>query len=92
MNGMKSFYNDLCTKRTVDDSRSFFNDVNLEHKKLSPEQRASCEGPLTLQECTHSLHSMPSDKSPRSDELTTEVCRTFWDETGLLVLLIMLSV
>ena len=40
---------------------------------------STCEGEITLAECTKALSMMQNNKSPGSDALTTEFYRTFWD-------------
>ena len=85
MNEIKKFYEDLFTKRKDINSFNFYSNLYLNHKKLSEEESASCEGPLTLNECTSSLNSMSLNKSPGSDGLPVEFYRTFWNEIGLLV-------
>ena len=38
----------------------------------------TCEGPLTLEECTESLKTLHAGKSPGMDDRTTEFYRAFW--------------
>ena len=40
---------------------------------------STCEGEITLAECTKALSMMQNNKSPGSDGLTTEFYRAFWD-------------
>ena len=40
---------------------------------------STCEGEITLAECTKALSMMQNNKSPGSDILTTEFYRAFWD-------------
>ena len=53
----------------------FFN-VNFQ---LTEEMASTCEGEITLAECTKALSMMQNNKSPGSDGLTTEFYRAFWD-------------
>ena len=52
--------------------------------RLSEEAAAECEGeePLTLQELTDSLESMPRAKQPGSDGIPYEVLQQFWPILG----------
>lgn len=55
-------------------------------KKLSEEENSSCEGPLTLDECTRrSLNSMHLHKSPGSDRHSTEFYNYIWNKIAVLV-------
>jgi len=47
--------------------------------QLAEEMASTCEGELTLAECTKALSMMQNNKSPGSDRLTTEFYRAFWD-------------
>ena len=46
--------------------------------KLNEEERNSCEGILTINECYQALKSFADRKSPGNDGLTTEFYRCFW--------------
>jgi len=52
--------------------------------RLSEESAAECEGeePLTLQDLTDSLESMPRAKQPGSDGIPYEVLQQFWPILG----------
>ena len=65
------FYSDLFTDEPID---AFFKQRCLEsgEKSLSPPQRASCEGSLSLDELTNSVKSLNTGKSPGSDGLLVE--------------------
>ena len=68
-----SFYSDLFSSTKTDPA---FSDLLLR----SLERRAeSARGPLTSEECTAALKSMPRNKSPGLDGLTAEFYRHFWD-------------
>ena len=47
--------------------------------QLPEEMASTCEGEITLAECTKVLSMMQNNKSPGSDGLTTEFYRAFWD-------------
>lgn len=47
---------------------------------------ASCDGPLTLEECHKALSSMHIGKSPGSDGLSTDFYKFFWPLIGNLVI------
>ena len=47
--------------------------------QLPEEMASTCEGEITLAECTKALSMMQNNKSPGSDGLTTEFYRAFWD-------------
>ena len=47
--------------------------------QLPEEMARTCEGEITLAECTKALSMMQNNKSPGSDGLTTEFYRAFWD-------------
>ena len=56
------------------------------YKFLSPPQRDTCEGLLSLPELTDSLRSLNLGRSPGSDGLTTEFYLHFWNSSGPLLL------
>ena len=82
---LEHFYSDLYTKCNEVKSEHFFNTISFNYTKLSIDQQRSCEGLISLEECSRSLHSMPSQKSPGSDGLPVEFYKIFWDEVGTLV-------
>ena len=47
--------------------------------QLPEEMTSTCEGEITLAECTKALSMMQNNKSPGSDGLTTEFYLAFWD-------------
>ena len=61
----------------------FFESDGLKH--LEREESDSCEGLLTIEECTKVLSSFSSNKTPGSDGLTIEFYRFFWDILAALV-------
>ena len=53
--------------------------IRLCLKYFSADQRQSCEGLLTKDECITSLKQMAKGKSPRSDGLSAEFYLAFWE-------------
>ena len=56
----------------------FFDDLNT----LKQEDADTCEGLLTLEECTNSLKQFMNNKTPGSDGFTIEFYRFFWNAIG----------
>ena len=55
---------------------SFLNDLNI--PQLSEEQKNSCEGLISQEECSELLDSFQSNKSPGNDGIPAEFYRKFW--------------
>ena len=81
----KSFYEKLYDRDINISSEFFYNSINFDHVKLSEDEKDSCEGDLTLQDCTKSLLSMSNNKSPGSDGIPVEFYQLFWDDIGELM-------
>ena len=79
------FYSDLFSKEPID---AVYKQICLDSidKFLSPPQRDSCEGFLSLPELSDTLRSLNLGKSPGSDGLTTEFYLHFWSSLGPLLL------
>ena len=79
------FYSDLFSKDPID---AVCKQICLSSidKFLSPPQRDTCEGLLSLPELTDSLRSLNLGRSPGSDGLTTEFYLHFWNSLGPLLL------
>ena len=60
------------------DSEEFSDFFNVDFQ-LTEEMASTCEGEITLAECTKALSTMQNNKSPGSDGLTTEFYRALWD-------------
>lgn len=77
----RDFYAQLFSESRTDD---FLQDSFLDylHTSLSPDQRLSCEGPLTSDECLSALRGMASNKAPGLDGLPKEFYLAFWDILG----------
>ena len=85
LQGAKTYYEflysskiDLSTSNKKEDS--FFPDNNK--VKLNYNQKISCEGLLSAEECLLSLKSMESGKSPGTDGLPTEFYKIFWNNVS----------
>ena len=77
----RAFYQNLFSGLTVDPEmqETFFSSLE---RRLSQEDSASCEGPLTPDECLSALRGMASNKTPGVDGLPKEFYLTFWDTLG----------
>ena len=75
------FYQGLYTSinKNVDATakiESFLRDLNI--PKLSEEQKLSCEGKITLEECALLLETFQNNKTPGNDGIPIEFYRKFW--------------
>ena len=78
----ENFYRNLYTSKNVcHNDESFFN----HNVKLTDEQKESCEGNITFQECSYALSKMKNGKSPGSDGFTVEFYKFFWRDIGPLL-------
>lgn len=55
-------------------------------KKISEPESNSCEGEITLQECTNAIFKMKLNKAPGLDGLTVEFYRKFWTDIKDLII------
>ena len=55
---------------------------NIDILRLTDEDRAQLEGPLTLEECKEALSSFSNEKSPGEDGFTPEFYTEFFDFLG----------
>ena len=85
-------------KQILEEEERFFKEIyqsknicpesaNLEHffdglNTLKQEEADTCEGLLTLEECTNSLKQFMNNKTPGSDGFTIEFYRFFWPAIG----------
>lgn len=53
--------------------------------KLSEEERLSCEGRITIDECVKALDSFENGKTPGNDGIPAEFYKTFWSSVGELM-------
>ena len=75
------FYQELYTSRNKNEDNSqmiesFLKDIKV--LKLSEEQKVSCEGKITAEECAFLLESFSNNKSPGNDGIPIEFYRRFW--------------
>ena len=75
----KNFYYDLYKTKAVDtDSiKSFLK--NLSIPQISEEQKLSCEGQITVEECKRILETFQNNKSPGNDGIPIEFYKACWD-------------
>ena len=77
----KPFYENLYkTNDSVEASDSieaFLNRLNI--PKLSEEQRQSCEGRISTEECRTIIETLKNNKSPGNDGLSIEFYKSCWD-------------
>ena len=76
----RRFYQELYTSRNKNEDNSqminsFLKDLNI--PKLSEEQKVSCEGKITSEECALLLESFANNKSPGNDGIPIEFYRKF---------------
>jgi hypothetical protein len=81
MSEQVNFYKTLYS-RVPTDSAAQDRLLNLLERKLTDEQRDSCEDLFTASECSAALKSMSCGKTPGSDGLPKEFYITFWDMCG----------
>ena len=79
LNEERNFFKELYASRNVDPNSEEFRDFFNVDFQLPEEMASTCEGEITLAECTKTLSMMQNNKSPGSDGLTTEFYRAFWD-------------
>jgi hypothetical protein len=70
----KELYSKVPTDKVAQDRL-----LNLLDRKLTDEQRDSCDGQLTVGECLMAVKSMAYGKTPGSDGLPKEFYLSFWD-------------
>ena len=80
----QQFYSNLYSKKECNTTNNmFFENPNT---KLNDEEKMSCEGALTAQECANALKDMKNNTSPGSDGITTEFYKIFWNDIKLFLL------
>ena len=82
----RQFYKDLYSCRTnmqdIEQSADKFFPYNMEHPKVSPEDKNELEQEISRHECLKALKNMKNGKSPGSDGLTAEFYKFFWSDIG----------
>ena len=74
------FYQELYMSRNKNENNSQMIESFLKHlniPKLLEEQKVSCEGKITSEECALLLESFANNKSPGNDGIPIEFCRKF---------------
>ena len=78
----KRFYESLYKSQNIDNSiflaSTFFNPENV--SPLSQEEKESCEGLLSENECFNAIKEFKNNKSPGTDGFTAEFYKFFWPE------------
>ena len=77
----KLFYQDLYTSKNIkvdstQTAKSFLS--NLDIPRLTEEQKLSCEGKITPEECAAVLENFQNNKSPVNDGIPVEFYKKFW--------------
>lgn len=77
----KHFYQDLYTSKNIrtdstQTAESFLS--NLDIPRLTEEQKLSCEGKITSEECAAVLENFQNNKSPGNDGIPVEFWKKFW--------------
>ena len=77
----RDYYIRLFSSQPLDENvqRQFLSSLEC---KLSDDDANSCEGELTIEECTYALNQMPKNKSPGVDGLPAEFYVRFWNLLG----------
>ena len=75
----KKFYQNLYQTKATDSDcvKSFPNDLNI--PQLSEEQKQSCEGGITAEECSDILETFQNNKSPGNDGIPIEFYKKCWN-------------
>ena len=79
MEAQVSYYEHLYSKKATFDNKKLINFVkNVNIPKLTDEQKKSCDGQITAEECKNAIKNMKTTSSPGFDGLTTSWYRVFW--------------
>ena len=78
LNKQQSFYQELYRSRNMNNEaiESFLKDLLI--PKLSEEQKMSCEGKITSEECALLLECFQNNKTPGNDGIPIEFYKRFW--------------
>ena len=77
------FYETLYTsdkEKTRAETIAYLNELQI--PELNEEEKITCEGALTMHECSAALKSFKNNKSPGNDGLTAEFYKKFWPILG----------
>ena len=79
MEAQVSYYEHLYSKKVTFDNKKLINFVkNVNIPKLTDEQKNSCDGQITAEECKNAIKNMKTTSSPGFNGLTTSWYRVFW--------------
>ena len=78
LNEQRSFCQEVYTSRNMNNEaiKSFLKDILV--PKLSEEQKMSCEGKITSEECALLLECFQNNKTPGNDGIPIEFYTKFW--------------
>ena len=80
LNAEKQFYEKLYTSCEPDDCNLSDLLMDINATKLDNEAQISCEGRLSIKECSNALRTMPNNKTPGSDGLPIEFYKFFFND------------
>ena len=84
MDVQKSFYSKIYqrqqTNQNTAEAKRFLDNPSI--AKLSEEQRTSCEGKITIEECEKTLGSFQTGKTPGNERIPIEFYKMFWPLIG----------
>ena len=84
MDVQKSFYSKIYQRQQTNqnsaEAKRFLDNPSI--AKLSEEQRTSCEGKITIEECEKTLGSFQMGKTPGNDGIPIEFNKMFWPLIG----------
>ena len=87
MDSASEYYKNLySSKLKVDQSDTlhhFFGNSNI--PRLSQEERLSCEGQITIDECVKALDTFDTGKTPGNDGIPADFYKIFWNSVGELM-------
>lgn len=75
------FYQKLYTSKTKNYELNY-DDIFRHTKKLNEIDKDSCEGGITIQECSNVVNSLKKNKTPGNDGITSEFYQHFWPQVG----------
>ena len=91
LNEQNKFYSSLYSNKETEDNLNvhlidkFFPD-DAEIPKLNENEKESCEGMISEEECVKAIKSMQNGKSPGTDGLPVEFYKIFWKNIKKLVM------
>ena len=91
LNEQNKFYSSLYSNKETEDNLNvhlvdtFFPD-DTEIPKLNENEKESCEGMISEEECVKAIKSMQNGKSPGTDGLPVEFYKIFWKNIKKLVM------